>query len=178
MRNKWLILALVFSVMVNVAALGTIGFHAWQVRRIERPLPPPGGPIGDPIRGLMHRALSLNPDQMRELDAHRKQMAEEIGSIQKGLGEARTRMMQLLRSSDPDSTEVDAVLQEMMASQMTMQRAVLCNLLRMKRGLTPEQQEKLLRMMARKPGWDGMGPEFRHGPKRGRFGPGRNRMGE
>ncbi|OPX25933.1 MAG: hypothetical protein B1H02_00090 [Candidatus Latescibacteria bacterium 4484_107] len=125
MRNKWLILALVFSVMVNAAAIGTIGFHWWKVRRIARPLPPPGGPM----RGLMHRALSLNPTQMRKLDAHRK-------------------------------------------------RTVFFNLLQMKRELTPEQQEKLLRMMARRPGWDGMGPEFGHGPKPGRFGPGRKRMGE
>ncbi|MCD6333740.1 MAG: periplasmic heavy metal sensor [Candidatus Latescibacteria bacterium] len=174
MRNKWLILALVFSVMVNAAAIGTIGFHWWKVRRIVRPLPPPGGPM----RGLMHRALSLNPTQMRKLDAHRKQMTEEIERNKKGLVENRIRLMQLLRSSEPDSAEVEAALQEMGAFQMAIQRTVFFNLLQMKRELTPEQQEKLLRMMARRPGWDGMGPEFGHGPKPGRFGPGRKRMGE
>lgn len=174
MRNRWLILVLIFSVMVNAAAVGTIGFHAWKVHRIDRPLPPPGGPM----RGLMHRSLSLNPAQMRELDAHREQIAEKIGCARKGLVETRTRMMQLLRSPDPDSTEVEAALQEMAAFQMSIQRAVFRNLLQMKRELTPEQQEKLLRMMARRPGWDGMGPEFGHGPKPGRFGPGMRRMGE
>ena len=178
MRNKWLILALLFSVMVNAAAIGTIGFHWWKVRRIERPFPPPGGPMRDPARGLMHRALSLNPAQMRKLDAHREQMAEEIERNRKGLAKTRIRMMQLLRSPEPDSTEVEAMFQEMAAFQMAIQRTVFRNLLRMKRELTPEQQEKLLRMMARRPGWEGMGPEFGHGPKRDRFGPGRKRMGE
>jgi Spy/CpxP family protein refolding chaperone len=178
MRNKWLILALVFSVMVNAAAVGTIGFHAWKVRRIARLWPYPGGPMRGPIRGLMHRSLSLNPAQMRELDAHREQMAKEIERNQKGLVETRIRMMELLRSPEPDSTEVEAALQEMAAFQMSIQRTVFRNLLQMKRELTPEQQEKLLRMMARRPGWDKMGPEFRHGPKRDRFGPGMRRMGE
>jgi Spy/CpxP family protein refolding chaperone len=178
MKNKWLILVLIFSVMVNAAAIGTIGFHAWKVHRIDRPLPPPGGPMRGPIRGLMHRSLSLNPAQMRELDAHREQMAEEIKRNQKGLVETRIRMMELLRSPEPDSTEVEAALQEMAAFQMAIQRTVFRNLLQMKRDLTPEQQEKLLRMMARRPGWDRMGTEFGHGPKPGRFGPGRKRMGE
>ncbi|MFH1007874.1 MAG: periplasmic heavy metal sensor [Candidatus Latescibacterota bacterium] len=174
MRKKWLILALVFSVMVNVAAIGTIGFHWWRASHAASFLPPPGGPM----RGPMRRELSLDPDQMRELETHRKQMAQEIDHLQEELSEARNSMMALLRSADPDSTAVEEVLEEIMASQMAMERKVLHNLLRMKRELTPEQQEKLLRMMARRPGWDRMRPDFRRGREDGRFGPGRKRMGE
>jgi len=114
---------------------------------------------------------------MEKLDKQRKQISEEIGKKQQDLLEARTRMMELLRSPDPDSMAVEEILEEMTSAQMAMQRTVLRNLLRMKRELTPEQQERLLRMMERRPGWD-MGPGLGHRRMRGRLGPDRRIRGE
>ena len=171
MRKRWLILALVFSVMVNVAAIGTIGYHWWRARSAASFLSHPGGPMLKPMR----RALSLNPAQMRELGEQRRQIAEEIEKNQQDLVEARARLMELLRSPAPDSMAVEEILEEMTSAQMTMQRTVLRNLLRMKRELTPEQQERLLRMMERRPGWD-MGPGLGHRRMRGRLGPADRRI--
>lgn len=168
MRTKWLTIALVFSVIVNVAGIGTIGYHWWRVRSVDHPLgPPPPEMMLRPLR----RPLSLSPDQMRELEAQRRRISEEIRGIRRDLSESRVRLMQLLRSPDPDSTAVEEVLQEIASSQVALERKVIHNILRMRKVLTPEQREELLRMMERRGGWGRMGPEPEHGMRRGPFGP-------
>ena len=170
MRKKWLILALVFSGMVNVAAIGTIGFHWWRVRSVDHRLHP--FPPGEPMMRPLRRPLSLTPDQMQELEAQRRRISEEIRGIRRDLFESRARLMELLRSPDPDSTAVEDILQKMATSQVALERKVIQNILRMKQVLTPEQREKLLQMMEKRGGWDRMRPKLEHGREKHRLGPG------
>ena len=169
MRQRWLVLALVFSGLVNLAAIGTIGYHGWRVRTPRRPF--------EEMPASLRRELSLDPDQMERLAEHRQQSREEMERIQQSLLETRTRLMELLRSPDPDSMAVEDLLQQMVSSQMAMERKVIHDLLRMRQVLTPEQRERFMRLMERRFRWGGMGPE--HGPehkgRRGPFGNGRRR---
>jgi len=169
MRQRWLVLALVFSGMVNLAAIGTIGYHGWRVRTSRRPFEEMPAPL--------RRELSLNPDQMEKLGEHRQQSREEMGRIRQGLLETRTRLMELLRSPDPDSMAVEDLLQQMVSSQMAMERRVIHDLLRLRQVLTPEQREQFMRLMERRFRWDGMGPERgpEHKRQRGPFGNGPRR---
>ncbi len=164
MRKKWLILALVFSVVVNVAAIGTIGLHWWKVRKVQH--------LHRPILGPMRNMLSLSPAQMQELDAQSGQISEEIRKIRQDIFKTRTRLMQLLRAPDPDSTAIDEVLQKMASSQVALERKVIQNILQMRQVLTPEQREKLFRMVERRGRWDKMGPGLEHKMRRGPSGPG------
>jgi len=173
MRTKWLIIALVFSVVVNVVAIGTIGFHWWKVRRVGPPLPP--SPPPEAMLRPLRRPLNLTPDQMQKLGAQRRKILEEIRGIRKDLFESRARLMELLRSPDPDSMAVEKVLQDIASSQIALERKVIHSILRMKQALTPEQREKLLQMMERRGGWDRMGPGPGHGMMRGPSDPGRMR---
>ena len=174
MRTKWLIMALAFSVVVNVAALGTIGFHWWKVQSVRPPLPP-FPPPKEMLRPL-RRPLDLTSDQMQELGTQRRRISEEVRGIREDLLESRARLMEFLRSPDPDSMAVEEILQEIASSQVALERKVIHNILRMKQALTPEQREKLLQMMERRGGWDSpkMGPGF--GRKMNRNRPGRGRM--
>ena len=170
MRTRWLTLALVFSVMVNLAAIGTIGYHWWNVRSAARPLSPSYRPM---MPGPMHRMLSLSPAQMKKLEEQHRRATEEIMKMRQDLAESRARLMQLLRSPDPDSMAVEKILQEMASSQVALERKVIQNILQMKEALPPEQQEKLLQMIERWGRGNRMGPGWEHGMKRGPFGPGR-----
>ena len=173
MRTKWLIIALVFSVVVNVAALGTIGFHWWKVRGVRPPLPP--SPLPKEMLRPLRRPLDLTSDQMQELGTQRRRISEEIRGIRKDLLESRARLMELLRSPDPDSMAVEEILQGIASSQVALERKVIHSILRMKRTLTPEQREKLLQMIERREGWDRMGPGFGRKMNRNRPRPGRIR---
>ena len=173
MRTKWLIIALVFSVVVNVAAVGTIGYHWWKVHSAEPPLPP--SPPPEAMLRPLRRPLNLTPDQMQKMGAQRRRISEEVRGIRKDLFESRARLMELLRSPDPDSMAVEEILQEIASAQVALERKVIHNIFRMKRTLTPEQREKLLKMMERRGGWGRMGPGQGHGMMRGPSGPGRMR---
>lgn len=172
MRKRWTVLALVFSVMVNVAAIGTIGYHWWRARGVNYP------PLRPPPKLMLRRLrrpLSLTPAQMEELETEKTDFNEEIRGIREDLFESRARLMQLLRSPNPDSMAVEEVLQDIASSQVTLERKVIHSILGMRRVLSPEQREKLLRMIERRGGWDKMGPGFGRGMKRNRLGPGRIR---
>ena len=168
MRTKWLIAALVFSGVVNMAAIGTIGYHWGKERSVGRPPPPPHEPMLRPLR----RPLSLTPDQMQELEGQRRRISEEIRGIRRDLFESRARLMELLRSPDPDSMAVEDILQKMATFQVALERKVIQNILRMKQVLTPEQREKLLQMMEKRGGWDRIRPKLGHGGEKHRLGPG------
>ena len=167
MRTRWLILALVFSGMVNVAAIGTIGYHWWKVRSAARPFSRSHRPM---MRGPMHEALSLSPAQMQKLHEQRRQIVEDISKMRQGLTESRAHLMQLLRSPDPDSMAVEEILQEIASSQLAVERKVIQNILQMKEALTPEQREMLLQMIERRGKGDGMRPGLQHRMRRGRPG--------
>jgi Spy/CpxP family protein refolding chaperone len=162
MRSRWLILALVFSVMVNIMAIGTIGFHWWAIRR----LPPPPQSLHGPLRGPMRDMLSLSPAQIERLDKETSRTLEEINELRRHHFETRAHLFQLLRSPSPDSMAVEEVLRDISESQMALERHVIHNILRMKRILTPEQQEKLLRSLERH-----RKPEFRNRMRPHPFGP-------
>ena len=80
--------------------------------------------------------------------------------------------MELLRSPDPDSMAVEEILHKIASSQVALERKAIHDILRMRQVLTPEQREALLRMIARRGGWDKMGPKSEHRMKRGPLGPG------
>jgi len=105
---------------------------------------------------------------MQELEAQRRWISEEIRGIRRDLSEKRARLMQLLRSPDPDSTAVEEILQEIASYQVTLERKIVQSILQMRKVLTPEQREKLFRMIERRGGWRGwdrMGPRLDHGKR-------------
>ena len=174
MRQRWLIIALVFSGMINVAAIGTIGYHWWRVDGEAPPSPrfPP-----EEMPAPLRRELNLSSAQAQKLTEHRRQTSEEMQKIRRDLLETRTRMMQLLRSPNPDSMAVEEILQKMVSSQVALERKVIHSILGMREVLTPEQRERLLRMMEKRFRWEGKGPGPEHGMRRRPFDPGRRKGG-
>ncbi|MFQ6091566.1 MAG: Spy/CpxP family protein refolding chaperone [bacterium] len=158
MRSKWLILALVFSVAVNGAALVTIGYQWWRSRQPARP------PI-ELRREILRRQLNLTEDQFRRVRDAQGQVAEEMEAMRKSLRAKRAELVRLLREPDPDRAEIDARLREIATLQADLERRVVDNLLKLKGVLTPEQREKLLSIIDHHL----MGPGRRG--RRGRFGP-------
>ncbi len=165
MRNRWLILVLAFSLIVNVAAIGTIGYRWWRARRMTSQWSHPHRRMLEPMRGL----LSLTPEQMDQLEEQRRRISGETEEIRQDLFKSRARLMELL-GTDPDSLEIEELLQEIASSQVALERKVINNILRMKQVLTPEQREELLRMMEKRGRFDRMrpppfGPEEPFGPR-------------
>lgn len=156
--KKWLIIVLVFSVAVNVAALVTIGIQ-WS-RHSGKYHPLSGPPFSEKHSEMLHRRLDLSEDQIQKVKETQDRFAEEMETMQNGLRTKREALFRQLRAPEPDRTEIDTLLVEIAALQANVERNVVNHLLEMKDVLTPEQRKKLLSLIDRR---------FRdHGP---RFGP-------
>lgn len=137
MRNKMLILALVFSVAVNSAALVTIGYQWWASRLPERPQMALH-------RGTYRRELGLTEEQIRRFQDAQRQMIEDIDVMRRSLRSKRVEIVRLLGELEPDRAEIDVRLKEISTKQADLERLVVHNLLKLKDVLTPAQREKLL----------------------------------
>lgn len=164
MRNKWIIILLIFSLAVNMAALATMAVQ-WS-KRPERRGPLSRPPFSENHREMLRRKLDLSDDQYRKVGQAHDQFAEGMDSLQAALRGKREELFRQLDTQEPDRGQIEALLGEIAVLQADQERMVVDNLLTMREVLTPEQREKLHSLLGR-----------RFGEPRGRFGP-RGRQGE
>jgi Spy/CpxP family protein refolding chaperone len=148
MKNKWLILILIFSVAVNVAALFTIGVqwsrHFWRQHPLAKP------PFSEQHRELLRRKLNLTEDQYQQVKEAHDAFNAEMETMHSSLRAKREALFRQLRAPDPDLAEIDTLLVEMATLQADIERKVVDNLLSMKNVLTPEQRERFLSLIDRR----------------------------
>jgi len=147
MKNKWLIMVLIFSVAVNAAALITIGYQWSRHRGRHEPLSRP--PFSQSHREMLQRRLNLTEDQAQKVKNAQEQVAKEMDTMRKTLRSKRGELVHLLREPHPDRTEIDSLLVEISALQADLERRIVDMLLNLKGVLTPEQREKFLSLIDR-----------------------------
>ena len=149
MKSKWIIVLLIFSLAVNIAAVVTIGIQ-WS-RHFGRHHPLLSEPpFSDRHREIFRRRLDLTEDQFRKVKEVQDQLADELETKHGLLRERREALFHKLREPDPDREEIDSLLVEISVLQADIERKVVDNLLEMKDVLTPEQREKLLSLIDRR----------------------------
>ena len=149
MKSKWIIVLLIFSLAVNIAAVVTIGIQ-WS-RHFTRHHPLLSEPpFSDRHREIFRRRLDLTEDQFRQVRDVQDRLAEEMETKHSLLREKREALFHQLREPDPDREEIDSLLVEISVLQADIERKVVENLLEMKDVLTPEQREKLLSIIDHK----------------------------
>jgi len=164
MRSKWILILLMFSLAVNVAALVTMAMQ-WS-KHSGRNGPPSRPPFSENHREMLRRRLDLTDEQYERVARTQDQFAKEMEALQTSLGTKRDELFLQLEAQEPNREQVEVLLQEIATLQADQERKVVGNLLNMKDVLTPEQREKLHSLLDR-----------RFGGPRGHFGP-RGRQGE
>jgi Spy/CpxP family protein refolding chaperone len=167
MRSKWIIILLIFSLAVNMAAVVTMVVQ-WS-RRSEPRRPFFGPPFSEQRREMLRERLDLTDDQYRKVGQAHDQFAEEMDSLQAALRTKREELFRQLETEEPDRGQIEVLLAEIAALQADQERKVVDNLLSMKEVLTPEQRERLHSLLGRRFGEprDPFGPRER---ERGRPG--------
>jgi Spy/CpxP family protein refolding chaperone len=89
----------------------------------------------------------LTAAQQAQVDHLHQLLLERTSPLKQDLGRARGELMTLLRQPDPDKGAVEAKLREISRLEDAIQREFVQHLLRMKKVLTPAQQERLFRTM-------------------------------
>lgn len=169
MKIKFLVGALVFLIVVNLAVIGT--FVVMHVS--HKPAPP-----GD----FRMRAMAPNGEkQMRrphipmehreELMIYLGELREETAPLRERIAGLEDQMFEAIQMEPVSETRVDSLLQEISTIQYEIRKVATKKLLKAKEVLPPEQQEMFFRAMlnARRGHMGMMGPRG-DGQPRGRHG--------
>jgi Spy/CpxP family protein refolding chaperone len=151
MMSKTLVLLLIVSLAVNLAAAVTFGYYWWSERHttrefgrrwsMERPEVEPD---------MLRRRLDLSKEQMETIEKERQALASDMRSLRLRSSRARRELMELLEEEEIDRGRADSLLSEVASLQADIERKVFEHLARMRRVLTPEQREHLLHLLQRR----------------------------
>jgi Spy/CpxP family protein refolding chaperone len=149
--SKTLVLLLVVSLAVNLAAVVTFSYYWWSEEDSARD-PERVRQVRDPeVRPeLLRRRLNLSEEQIEEVSRQREAMMRGMMSLRRESSEMRRDLMSLLEAEEVDRRKADSLLSEIASLQVNIERQVFEHLMEMKDVLTQEQQKHLLRMLERR----------------------------
>ena len=130
---------------ISTIAILTVLFVAAPAygRDIEQQI---GRAVDDPVR-----ELNLSPEQRESIRVIREQTKEERAAINQRLHETNRALVEVLDSDNPNEAVVEQRLRELAAAQAASMRMRVLTEFRIRRVLTPEQQNtlRMLRQNAR-----------------------------
>ena len=138
MKNKLLILGLVFSVAVNIAVLATIVYHQWGGCRGEGHR----RTIKQQQKNFLSRKLNLSQPQTEQIESLKQSLAANMKKINIPLYKKRAELINLLIEPEPDREKINFKINEIASLQADLQRLTIDYLLKQKVLLSSEQQEK------------------------------------
>jgi hypothetical protein len=148
--NKWLIALLVFSLAVNLAAVGTIIYFA-QRPGLPGPFPrmlmePPGPPDGDQNRPG-DRGSGIAAENRQEVRRLRKAYQQSLEPLAREAQQTRQNLMRLIAHNPAASDSIDVMLLKMNKLQGEMEKATVQHLIAMRPFLDEKQWQNLTHML-------------------------------
>lgn len=157
MKEKLVLVILIFSLTVNAAALITMGYFWGRDYGSRKAAQQDGGTVP------FSTELSLDRGQRGRMHDLRKAFMNETAPVRNTLSIKRAELAHLLASEGTDRSSREQKLREINDLQFQMQTAVIDQLLKEKEFLTPEQQKRYADIISHKLCQD---------PLQGRRGPG------
>jgi Spy/CpxP family protein refolding chaperone len=144
-KTRLLVGAVILLAAINIAVLGTIGFHFLFTPK-DFPVEPP-----EEIERtrFLAKELDLSPDQIEEFKELREQFIHDIQSVRMSLRATYKLSMQELSKEEPDSIYLDSISNEIATLHRKHHVITIEHFKRVKRVATPDQQERFQRMFYR-----------------------------
>jgi Spy/CpxP family protein refolding chaperone len=169
-KRNWLIFLLIFSLALNLGAIGTFVYLRHQDQK-EKAAAQPTPPL--PLRALW-RELNLDNSQRQALRGMFPEHHRKVGEIRQELGQKRQELFNLIQNDATPMSAIQAKVQEISALQGNLEEEMVRFMLAFRKTLNPQQQAAFLsKVQTRLCGPEGacrsVGPDFgRHrGPGRG-----------
>jgi len=138
MKNNLLRLAILFSVVLNVAFLGTYLYKAgprWM--RVDHPQ----------SEVLPFQSLHLTQEQKKKFDPIRLKFHEQVGEISGEIKREQLRLVDLLAQSEPDLNSVRETQMRIRDLQRRMQDTVIGHLIEESAIFTTDQRARFFRIL-------------------------------
>lgn len=152
--KKWFSRGAILLTVINLAALGTIGYHRWQHRHDDRDRSARGREMN------FEKTLNLSDKQVVLMLALRDTLEQNIQPFREALRTRRDRFYELIAAPEADRPEIDRIQAEMDSLQAGIKRQVIAHMLAQKSILTPEQQQRYFSTLKKRYG-DGFRREGR-----------------
>ena len=144
MKNKWLALALVLSVAVNVGVFGSVGYRLIRGNPPAACIEESSGSAIDRLAG----EIGLSSEQTRAFADLRNMYEPRIQLLRDGLTEKRTRFVEALKLPEASLEGLLPYVEEIEALQAELQKVVVDQMLKEKALLTGEQQKIFFSMIS------------------------------
>lgn len=142
MKEKLMMVALIFSLTVNAAVLLTMGYF-WGRNQSGR------HSSENAVPRPMSAELSLDREQRERMRALREAFMVETAPVRENLRVKRTELATLLSAEEPERFAAEQKLREINDLQLQMQIAVIDQLFKEKQFLSPEQRERYADFISR-----------------------------
>lgn len=137
MRNRWLLVALVFSLTVNLVALVTLAVF-WFSKPPRKPVPQ--------ARWRSEGRPRFHPEEDEVVAKMVRDYLQRAQKEKMSLRAARLQLVELLRQEKPDTTKIMAIIDELASHQAELERLTVRHLLALKPRIGKERLDFLIRM--------------------------------
>ncbi len=141
MKNNGILkFALIASLALNIAVLGTVGFFFYQ-RSGDWV-----SPFGTTMKKgkFLFEELSLRPEQMKAMKARAIPFRAEVDRKRQEIAAKKRMLFALLRADETDKKAIDKAIADISAMQEEMQRMITSHMLEQKARLDKDQQQKFV----------------------------------
>ncbi len=153
MRHNLKTLAIIFSVVLNLAFIGCYLYHRWGSSPLANCQLTQGHPL--------YEQLDLSPGQLQKFKASHYRFHAFVKEQGRKIKARQLELVALLSRDKPDRRLIEAKLVEIQTLQRRMQAKVIDHLLAMSRMFTPEQrgkfftliEERIEKSALSRPGW-------------------------
>jgi Spy/CpxP family protein refolding chaperone len=147
MKSKVILILLIISLGINIGLIVRLAGRRPMLRRFaERDIRQ-----GWRRDGLRHR-LNLNEDQLKAIETMHETTFTKINAVRETLELKRAALLNVLKETQPDSTQLQALIKEVANLQAQIELGFTENLLAMKKVLTPDQQQQFFELFQRRLG--------------------------
>ena len=159
-NKRWLAYTLIFLLVLNISALGTILFLTYRPHHEFMP-PGPYGPMGK----IIEKELNLDPRQREEFRELRREFFNETKPVLDSLKVKRDDIFKGMSDETPDTAKLYRTADEFGHLHGLLKRMAINHFMKVKAKCTPEQRKhlsELYRQILESDG-PGRGRQFRHG---------------
>jgi len=137
MKKRLFIIIMVLLFVINITAFTTLSYNRWL-----KPKTSPQQPDQSETWQTLQKEVSLSPQQSQTMQDLRLSFEKEVDSLRQQMWDKRNFLLEEAQNPSPNLNRIDSLIVEISALQVEIQKKSVRNLLKDKKLLTPQQQEK------------------------------------
>lgn len=143
MKGKLLIVVLTLSLVVNVSAVATIGYHYWRNTCLASSAPC----YLNQEDHYLYQDLGLSPEQLAKMVSLAQSFHGRLDELESSIVAKRNLLIDLLGENEIDLRRTETIRKEIAGYQDEVQKEVITHIAESKKIMTPAQQKRFIELL-------------------------------